>query len=760
MKTIRALVALFLISVFLSQGAYATTSSINPTQPAQNAPLLSSTIRALAQAAYNDITALYALLTVGANQFIGSLGGGQAGPITIPNCPAGLGYVSGGGFICASGAGITALSGDVTATGPGSVSAALANTATARNDIGLGTASTPAFAGLSLTGVENINLNSGALLTALTGTVLHLGNANTTINRIQLDAFGAASHVSAVRADGTAASPTAVQSGEVLGSFNGWGFDGTNAGAGGSYQLATTQIWTPSAHGANASIWTTPNGTITPVQTWIFQPSGGLTATAATGGDCGSGCGNFHGLQIDGVNVSAGASSINLGSLTTANPHISGDVTSGFYTAGAAEADVGISGVNVAKWTAGGTNLAGTTTANNVTVTGTETANNLTVTGTCTGCGTPAFTNRNTFTGTGALAANTTGTDNAAFGNNSLHVSITDSGNVAVGSGSLANYAVGNTTSSTGGNVAIGTNALGLATTSQDNTVVGNFAGAAITGGGTASQNTLYGAASGKNITGNSANILCLGVNCGSAGASGITINSSKLTIVGDNAGSSIVSATQDSIYGYNAQIGTGGQDSVAMGFNANAQGGNAVAVGSQSASGTAGSNTSVGIGAGKAQTTGGFNTEIGALTGFTTGTTGSHNVLLGSGVNVPAAGTSNYMALGDGGALKATIAAPTISSGFGTSPSIVAGGTSSLAFQVNVGTGGSATSGVIAFTNAMPVGYLCNVADQSTTTSTVFITKSTITSTNTVTLTNYNTSGAAAAWVASDVLNVACNGL
>lgn len=74
-----------------------------------------------------------------------------------------------------------------------------------------------------------------------------------------------------------------------------------------------------------------------------------------------------------------GAANQTLGSLTTANPYISGDVTSGFYTAGAAKVDVAISGVKQAEWTTGGSSFANTTTVNN-----------LTITGTCTGCGSGA----------------------------------------------------------------------------------------------------------------------------------------------------------------------------------------------------------------------------------------------------------------------------------------------------------------------------------------------------------------------------------
>ena len=94
---------------------------------------------------------------------------------------------------------------------------------------------------------------------------------------------------------------------------------------------------------------------------------------------------------------------------------------------------------------------------------------------------------------------------------------------------------------------------------------------------------------------------------------------------------------------------------------------------------------------------------------------------------------------------------APTISSGFGTSPSIVASN-GTAAFTVNVGTGGSATSGVIGLPTAA-TGWRVTCDNTSTNTATVFKTKQTAFTTTTATIGNYDAAGAAAAWVASNVL-------
>lgn len=106
-------------------------------------------------------------------------------------------------------------------------------------------------------------------------------------------------------------------------------------------------------------------------------------------------------------------------------------------------------------------------------------------------------------------------------------------------------------------------------------------------------------------------------------------------------------------------------------------------------------------------------------------------------------------------GHLLFSAAAPTISSGFGTSPSIVANNGPG-AFQVNVGTGGTASSGVIGLPAAAN-GWACNAADVTTASSSVFLTRQTASTTTSATLTNYNTAGVATAWTASDKLNVNC---
>lgn len=109
---------------------------------------------------------------------------------------------------------------------------------------------------------------------------------------------------------------------------------------------------------------------------------------------------------------------------------------------------------------------------------------------------------------------------------------------------------------------------------------------------------------------------------------------------------------------------------------------------------------------------------------------------------------------LGVSGALTDSATAPTISSGFGTSPSVTAGG--ATAFRINVGTGGTANSGVIGLPAATN-GWNCDCTDITTKSATVFLCKQTAGSTTSATVGNYDAAGAAAAWAASDILAVKC---
>ena len=80
----------------------------------------------------------------------------------------------------------------------------------------------------------------------------------------------------------------------------------------------------------------------------------------------------------------------------------------------------------------------------------------------------------------------------------------------------------------------------------------------------------------------------------------------------------------------------------------------------------------------------------------------------------------------------------PSIASGVGTSPSSPVQGSAGGIFTLNVGTGGSASSGVITMgTNPAPHGWVCSVVD--TTNPGTSNTVATSSTTTTLTLTNYS---------------------
>lgn len=137
----------------------------------------------------------------------------------------------------------------------------------------------------------------------------------------------------------------------------------------------------------------------------------------------------------------------------------------------------------------------------------------------------------------------------------------------------------------------------------------------------------------------------------------------------------------------------------------------------------------------------------------FTLGANGSVSLGSGSGAFDGIAGSAGYK-LASRTAWAPTT--PTISSGFGTSPSVTAG-ISTAAFRVNVGTGGVATTGVIALNTTATTGWNCFCTDITTTTAAVDVCKMTASNTTTVTLGNFTSGGIAGAWVASDILAVNC---
>ncbi len=102
---------------------------------------------------------------------------------------------------------------------------------------------------------------------------------------------------------------------------------------------------------------------------------------------------------------------------------------------------------------------------------------------------------------------------------------------------------------------------------------------------------------------------------------------------------------------------------------------------------------------------------------------------------------------------------APTIT-GFGTGAART-GDSGSAAFQINVGTGGTANTGSIVFANAANHFYLCTVRDETTTSGFDVAKVNSTNPTTQVDITHYTYAAPTtpAAWAASDHLNVQCSG-
>lgn len=96
----------------------------------------------------------------------------------------------------------------------------------------------------------------------------------------------------------------------------------------------------------------------------------------------------------------------------------------------------------------------------------------------------------------------------------------------------------------------------------------------------------------------------------------------------------------------------------------------------------------------------------------------------------------------------------PTIGSGFGTAPSIV---NSSLfgTFTLNVGTGGTAATGIINLSQTAPHGWDCKVTDLTTKSAAVSTTQQTASTATSCTVGNYTDLAVSGPWAASDVLSV-----
>lgn len=174
----------------------------------------------------------------------------------------------------------------------------IANVAVGQPLLSAGTGSTPpAYAGLAAnfrgSSGSYINANAAAPNATTTTPVLQLQGANAAANWLVQDTYGALTGNNLIwrSARGTAASFTATQSGDTIGSIGGVGATAANTfptpgvgfSGGAFFTMQATENWSGTAQGANASIFTTPNTTAAAALSARFHHSGGVSVGAASG---------------------------------------------------------------------------------------------------------------------------------------------------------------------------------------------------------------------------------------------------------------------------------------------------------------------------------------------------------------------------------------------------------------------------------------------------------------------------------------------
>jgi len=272
---------------------------------------------------------------------------------------------------------------------------------------------------------------------------------------------------------------------------------------------------------------------------------------------------------------------VTLGTSTAAaNPRISGDATSGFYTPAASTVAVTTAGTEIMAWTTSGENIVeGVLQMGGSTVLSTPASDTTSIAvGVSALAGQNATDLYNTAVGNQALYSTTTGYDNTAVGYYALEAdngyedtalgayadqyATSDSGEIAIGyfalqgsSGSPLtgsnNIAVGlealqKLQGATSDNVAMGALALGKTTTGANNTAVGFEA---LYDNTTGSDNTALGMYALQNSTG--ANNTAVGYQAGNAVIS--LASGSDDTFIGSSAAADTSTDTNETVIGYSA---------------------------------------------------------------------------------------------------------------------------------------------------------------------------------------------------------------
>lgn len=257
------------------------------------------------------LAALLATSTLHAQTIIPG-GGGGSGTVTTTGSPA-----SANAAVFSGSTSITNgdLSGDCATSGTLAViclktnGVAFGPAATIATTTGTGAvvrAISPTF-----TGAPVVNLNAASPPTILTGALIQLVGADSATGFVENDTFAAAPTFNGRRADGTGASPTAVQSGDLVGGFSARPYDGSAyaTAATGFVQAVASENFTTAHHGTDISANCTAITTLTTAECGRFKSSGLTIPTGSTY--------QINGTQIAASDLSNGTTGSGLVALAT-----------------------------------------------------------------------------------------------------------------------------------------------------------------------------------------------------------------------------------------------------------------------------------------------------------------------------------------------------------------------------------------------------------------------------------------------------------
>lgn len=183
--------------------------------------------------------------------------------------------------------------------------------------------------------------------------VVNTSAAGTGNTRAEIDAFAGLPILTFRRADGTKAAPTAVQSGEELGTTNTWGYGTTGYGTTGAarFSFFATENYSDTAHGSKIVFSVTPNTTLTLTDSLTLNNDGtlvGIGGFTSTSPSLGIGYAiGAGGAVTQATNRTTGVTLNTLtGAITTNNASLAAEAAAAFIVTDSA---VGLTDVVIAS---------------------------------------------------------------------------------------------------------------------------------------------------------------------------------------------------------------------------------------------------------------------------------------------------------------------------------------------------------------------------------------------------------------------------